>query len=810
MVHLQVSSASGSISIIWVFVVMIGVGGCATHPVSFEASFPGATSFDRALMAYVQGELEVSLQELQKQHEDFPGDLRAPALRIAILREQGEDVLPSDAAYDQEVISGVLAPEELLQRSQERNPEIRQRIHDIIGARAKWREARLSFTPEFFALTRFHPGGFFIRLTQDILGGLIERPLRMNQAEAGILEAVARYAQTHQEVQLRMANAYFTLLEAQESARIIQLAIDVAKEHQRVGQALAHEGLITESLVATYQEELLELSQQWLVLQGKVMVAQATIQGLLDVTNRERFSLQPKQVFFSYEGTVDQAIAMSRQDRPELHVLEAQLQKTESAREANRWMLPKVNLRTTYGETTDEGKGDFLDGFSVGLSGEVPLLLWPLRKAQSDREQAFIDRLELEIARVKAEMMIETVNAYERMRVAQSGLHQRQAKMHMRYAEWQALGRRRQEGPDASQLDVFSAHVEYLKSQQEQVSQRYEQQRAVLALHVVKGALLDTLTFVDSNESALVVPESLVAEQSMKRGLWVWRSENILSGNERTFFLSFLQAREIQSVFLFVSPDLLQTQSSAVREFLRVAHQNGVEVHALNGEPTWIFEDDRSLAQEFLAAVVRYHDNIIPEEQFDAVHLDVEPHALSAWNMGERKALVQHFVRFMDWAAAEVSKTSLPMVFDIPYWYDTISTEEGNLLQSVWNVADQVAIMAYRNSPSKVLESIRQEIELYQSHQKTVWVGLSAEPEFWPKSHTTHSVEVNFESMVQEVEASIITLGENVGVSIQDYAHYREMILATHIHDRPSRLDEMPTSVTQHSLSSAMVHRLVE
>jgi len=789
---------------IGVLVVGIGVSGCATHPVSFDSSLPGSSSFDRALMAYVHGELEVSLTELNKQQEAFPGDVRVQVLQSAIQREQGNKVDPSVVALAQDRMSGPVTLAQLLQHTQERNVEIRQRIHDVISARAKWREARLSFTPEFFALTRFYPGGFFIRLTQDILGGLIERQLRMHQAEAAILEAVARYAQTYREVQIRMANSYFNLLEAQESMKISQRAIAVAEEHRRVGQVLADEGLMSEDLLSNSQQSLLDLHQLFEVRQGEVMVAQATIQGLLDLPNEAFPGIRMQRVSLTDEAHVDKAIANATQDRPELHAIEAQLKKNVLAQEANRWVLPKINLRSTYGETSDKGKGDFLAGLSIGLSGEVPLLLWPLRKAQSDREQAFVDRLELEVARVKAEVMIETVEAYEEMRVSQSRFYQYQEKAHTRQLEWHALEHRLQEGSEGNQLDVLTAQLAYLRSRQEQVLQQYRQQRAVFALHAVTGSQIDTLIFVDSKETPLVSSETFAEFQSVKRGLWVWQTELALSKQERSFFLSFLQARKIQSVFLFVSKDLLRNEPERVREFLRFAHQKGIEVHALNGEPTWIFEGDRSFAQEFITAVRRYHDKVLPEEQFDALHLDVEPHALPNWNSGERMQLVEHYVEFLDWAAFQVVETSLSLVIDIPYWFDSISIGKENLLEHVWDVADQVAIMAYRNSAAKVIDSVRQEIEIYQSHPKPVWIGLSTESEFWPNGIDTQSVEANFEAMIQDVGSSMSKVGKNLGVSIQDYVHYRDMILSTKNHDQSIDAGDVAVGENPHFVMPVM------
>ncbi len=783
MPHVRFLAVLRVLSVTWVLIGGIGLGGCRTHPLPLDSSLPGVTFFDRALMAYAQGELDVSFTELSKQRKVSPGDLRVQALVEAIEREQGKNENFPVKEIDQNSSPRPLSATQLLRRTQERNPEIRQRIQDIIRARARWREARLSFTPEFFALTRFYPGGFFVRLTQDILGGLFERPLRMNQAEAGILEALARYAQTNREVQSRMVHAYFMLLESQKTVHFLQLAIAVAEEQHRVGRALADEGLMAEGMVLSLKEELLDLQQQLQVRQSQVVIAQATIKGLLDVPNSSTVHVQGQYLSPPQGSDVDQSIAKATQDRPELHAVEAQLQQRQLGQDANLWMLPTMNVRTTYGETSDEGKGDFLDGLSLGVSGEMPLLLWPLREAQSDREHAFIHRLELEWARIKAEIMIETVEAHERLRVVQVGFFRQKKQTLAREAAWKALEQRIQAGANERPFDVMTAHREYLESQQEEVIRQYEQQRAVFDLQMVSGAPFDTLNFLDREEAGMA-SVGLTQSQPVKRGLWVWQTENVLSVDERVFFLSFLFARDIKAVFLFVSPEIFHEQSEALQDFLREAHQKGLEVHALNGEPTWIFQDQRNLAQAFLAAVTKYHAQVSPEERFDAFHLDVEPHALPAWNTDGRTHVVRHFVEFLDWVAAQVALTHLPMVVDIPYWYDKVSIEEEGLLQHVWHVADQVAIMAYRNSPAKVFESIQQELELFQAHPQPVWVGVSAESPFWPQADIHQSVEMKFEAMVQEIGARLTVFGSNVGVSIQDYAHYQDMILSAPIQNQ--------------------------
>ena len=92
--------------------------------------------------------------------------------------------------------------------------------------------------------------------------------------------------------------------------------------------------------------------------------------------------------------------------------------------------------------------------------------------------------------------------------------------------------------------------------------------------------------------------------------------------------------------------------------------------------------------------------------------------------------------------------------------------------------------MAYRNSPAKVFESIQQELELFQAHPQPVWVGVSAESPFWPQADIHQSVEMKFEAMVQEIGARLTVFGSNVGVSIQDYAHYQDMILSAPIQNQ--------------------------
>ena len=258
---------------------------CATVGVTQEIPFPGVAPFDRALMAYVRGNLDQALVDLEEAQSFNPDDLRVWALQNAITREQGHGLEPL-RAEPPILLADPLPPEQLLQQVLGRNPEIRKSIFDVIAARAQLREDSVSFGPEFSILSRFHPAGIFFRLTQSVLGSLIERQTLMTQSEQELIAAVARYAQVRGTVLHKLITAYVSVLEAQELLAHTGTSLETATELARVAAILSRNGVLPQREFLELRHEAMTIQQEHTNISRQIAVNQVVISLCTGPRNR--------------------------------------------------------------------------------------------------------------------------------------------------------------------------------------------------------------------------------------------------------------------------------------------------------------------------------------------------------------------------------------------------------------------------------------------------------------------------------------------------------------------------------------------
>ena len=265
--------------------------------------------------------------------------------------------------------------------------------------------------------------------------------------------------------------------------------------------------------------------------------------------------------------------------------------------------------------------------------------------------------------------------------------------------------------------------------------------------------------------------------QRGQRALWVWRPAFLHSEKEMKDLLQFARMRNIGTLFLFTSTRRLQEDPEAFRRVLRNAHRRMLAVQALNGEPHWIFPEQRDEPRAFLKAVEEFNRESSPDARFDAIHLDVEPQSLPEWKSGAsertRRKLAERYLDFVKWTRRRTRESGIPLALDIPVAFNRIRVESGPLVEALLERADQVAVMAYRDEASEVLNHVAPSLHPAQRMGKQVWVGLSADPCDLPRPPDGQPLEKEIEKIARQVEKSLKAQPSFQGVAIHEYDSYR-------------------------------------
>lgn len=262
-----------------------------------------------------------------------------------------------------------------------------------------------------------------------------------------------------------------------------------------------------------------------------------------------------------------------------------------------------------------------------------------------------------------------------------------------------------------------------------------------------------------------------------RRAVWIWNPTFLEDGDDFNQLLKFARRRRVQTLFLYASTRRLEQKPDLYRKFLKRAHRARLVVHALNGSPEWTLREERHEPREFLNAVFVFNRTGQPAERFDAVHLDVEPQSLRRWSspgtQDIRRSLAEQYVDLLKWARRKTADEGLWLAADIPVAFSSIQMESRPLLAEVVELVDEVAVMAYLDEAAEVLAGSRAPLDQATRAGKTVWVGLSADPEHLPPVRPGKKLEPALEKLARQVERSLGGRPAFRGVAIHDYDHYR-------------------------------------
>lgn len=489
-----------------------------------------------------------------------------------------------------------------------------------------------------------------------------------------------------------------------------------------------------------------------------------------------------------------EAILSAKEDRPDLREIKARIAEAKVRQGLARTQSPRVGLQATYGVG---GEGDFLEGIGVYSRISMPFFGRRLERARSDRLQAELRQLEMEEARLISNAEVEVRGTYSGFLQAQKEAAV-QAKQAERAQEGLRLAKASEKWAAGDVLSTIEAQVRYSQAERRVLSCQYELQMAYVRLQRSIGTPAQEIKFEvgppESLQLSLAHGGANPAPAFHRRALWVWRPFFLGKDEETDFFLSFCGARDIQSIFLFTGKEELVDNPEAFRSFITQAHNQGVKVHALSGEPQWVLPEDRDKAVGYVKAFLAYNQKSPKEARFDALHLDVEPHLLPGWDEGYREEIASLYVDLLLEIAsqsravllqAEELEQEPTLAVDIPYWYDKIEVRQSQgarpLSQHIIDLADQVVVMDYTNKAEGIIENVQEELTYAERAGKTIWLGLktnrggSKGSSFWEKGESA------LEEAMEEVAEALNSHRSLQGFALHHYESYQELILRSAI-----------------------------
>jgi hypothetical protein len=197
----------------------------------------------------------------------------------------------------------------------------------------------------------------------------------------------------------------------------------------------------------------------------------------------------------------------------------------------------------------------------------------------------------------------------------------------------------------------------------------------------------------------------------MAHAMWIWETRPLLDDRAaRRQFLDDVRRYEIGDLFMQIAYRLApqgKTVECTLEEperwssLISEAHQAGVRVHALDGDPISVLTPHHPEVLAVVTEILRFNQRH-PGSGFDGIHLDNEPHAILGFDGPNRETILRQYLDLNHKVKDLLTEQKQPPVFglDVAFWFDALQINYRgrvcNVAEELLATADTLAVMDYR------------------------------------------------------------------------------------------------------------------
>ncbi len=279
----------------------------------------------------------------------------------------------------------------------------------------------------------------------------------------------------------------------------------------------------------------------------------------------------------------------------------------------------------------------------------------------------------------------------------------------------------------------------------------------------------------------------------VERAVWTWEKESYAMLEDSAAAddaMAFFRSKKIRTVYLYADAfqgrNLIESRPELYGQLVRRLHRAGLHVYALLGSAylnteEYVLPERRQAALAMFQRVLSFNALVDPDERFDGVNLDIEPHILAQWSERKNQLLLQ----FLDLGQAymqlkKASGQSLLVGPAIPFWLDGIELEWNGrnkpVSEHVIDIYDYVALMDYRDHAAGgdgLISHAKDEMAYAGRRSRKVVIGVEVTPNELLKVSFNHLTEPDME---RELALTVDAFqGEKAfaGFAIHHYRGYR-------------------------------------
>ena len=202
----------------------------------------------------------------------------------------------------------------------------------------------------------------------------------------------------------------------------------------------------------------------------------------------------------------------------------------------------------------------------------------------------------------------------------------------------------------------------------------------------MKKLFLSTLLCLSANAATA---------EDLHRGVWFWNSSSSPHGaanivgdvSKEIQTVNFMTSHSIKRIYGSYKNRTI-TEPAVIAAWNTRLSQAGISSQFLFAEPTWVEVDNRpNLLTKITDRVVNFNKAIgrLESEKFDAVHLDIEPQQLAAWDAGDTSVKRAYLTLLLDTYTQvrahldEAGLTGVGVYADLPVWFDKLPADGGSV-----------------------------------------------------------------------------------------------------------------------------------
>lgn len=166
------------------------------------------------------------------------------------------------------------------------------------------------------------------------------------------------------------------------------------------------------------------------------------------------------------------------------------------------------------------------------------------------------------------------------------------------------------------------------------------------------------------------------------------------------------------------------SHANQLREFLQLAHQHGLQVWAVLGDPHAVLDDQRHYFLNLAKSIEAFNSEPDPNK-LDGLQLDIEPYLLPGYQVNPGAWLKKQAETV---AAVRQVTPSLPLDMVIPFWLNPEQKEGRELLTAVAAHLNSLTVMNYRTDLDQIHDLTEKFLAWGNTHNKPVFIALESLP----------------------------------------------------------------------------------